>query len=139
MLMKKIDRCLELLEEIRKVLEEDATPGAKDGWVYILQLDGKACKIGRTTKLDDRIRNLGTKLPYEPELIHTIETNDIHWAERHLHRFFQNKRIRGEWFNLTEEDIAMLKKLDRLVTWDPNPEAFWPTIIHPEPGGRIDL
>jgi len=138
--MKKINKCLELLEEIRKILEEDATPGAKDGWIYILQLDKKACKIGRTTRLDERVRDLGTKLPYEPDLIHTIETNDIYWAEHHLHKFFHDKRIRGEWFNLTEEDIAMLKKLDKLVTWDPWPEAFQPTVIYLEdPGGRVDL
>ena len=138
--MKKIDKCLELLEEIRMVLEEDMTPEAKEGWIYILQLDGKACKIGRTTNLERRIKDLGIKLPYEPELLHVIQTNNIYWAESHLHSFFADKKIRGEWFNLNERDIAMLKQLDTLVTWDPWPEPFQPEIIHLDLRGQtVDL
>lgn len=33
---------------------------------------------------------------------------DAYKLEHELHELFKNKRIKGEWFNLNEEDLVLL-------------------------------
>ena len=37
--------------------------------------------------------------------------SDYTRAERSLHRYFQDKRMEGEWFSLTDVGIAFMKTL----------------------------
>ena len=80
--------------------------------VYLFRM-GNAYKIGRTRDLEKRMSELDTpKLPYEIELVYVIYLNDFETGaaiEARLHQRFRDKRLRGEWFNLSPDDIDQLK------------------------------
>lgn len=81
------------------------------GYVYLLkdiEITGY-CKIGKTTQPFHRMKAFGVQLPFETELIHVIECRNLHQTETQLHTRFADKRKRGEWFDLTTEDIEWLK------------------------------
>ena len=85
------------------------------GYVYVLQvpiMDPALYKIGRAKVLKDRIDTLGVQLPWELEVIAHVETDDYKGLEEELHLKFADKRIKGEWFRLTEEDVEWIKNLD---------------------------
>jgi hypothetical protein len=80
---------------------------ARPGYVYLLQL-GDIYKIGMSTKPRRRSRQIGAPL------IHKIAVADMEEAEAALHRRFKNKRVRGEWFRLTPEDVTWIKSIDQM-------------------------
>lgn len=73
-------------------------------------------KIGKTVKLSDRIKEY-TKLPTQPIVLHTFLTDNYDEAEKLIHERYAEQRLRGEWFALTEKDIAFIKSgdLERVV------------------------
>ncbi len=78
-------------------------------YVYISEpREDGACKIGRTEDLARRAKELGV------EFQHTIEC-DLYGeksssvVESELHKFFSEARLDGEWFDLLEADIWLLK------------------------------
>jgi hypothetical protein len=83
------------------------------GVVYLLKC-GPHYKIGKTINIDNRLSTLKIQLPYKPELIHTITTNHIHWLEKHWHTFYREKRLNGEWFELTIEDVDYFRSMKHL-------------------------
>jgi hypothetical protein len=78
------------------------------GWVYILRAETGVCKIGKTTNPKERARFFEIKLPFAVEVLHLIRCGNMHAAERMLHAYFAGKRVNGEWFNLTDDDLAFL-------------------------------
>jgi Meiotically up-regulated gene 113 len=82
----------------------------ESGCVYFLLADNGLVKIGRTKKLKERLDHFTAKLPYKLELIHTIFTDDSYGLEEYFHEKFKDKRQRGEWFKLDQEDIEEVKK-----------------------------
>lgn len=48
--------------------------------------------------------------PYNPQVILSINGKDMAMVERKLHREFKEKRIDGEWFSLSDEDIEFIKR-----------------------------
>jgi hypothetical protein len=73
---------------------------------YIIRLNNsKLIKIGRTTDIDSRIRNIKTANPFVNEVVYY--EGDI---ERYLHRCLSMFRVRGEWFDidLNEEDFKLV-------------------------------
>jgi hypothetical protein len=81
------------------------------GWIYMLQA-GNCFKIGKATKLDRRIYQLKIQLPYKVELVHAIRTDDIDHAERHWHKRFDSRRLNGEWFELTTNDVQEFRQYE---------------------------
>lgn len=84
------------------------------GCVYVLQdisVTGYY-KIGKTTAPAKRIGHFDVMLPFEVRVVHIIESKDCDALEAMLHRHFDDKNIRGEWFALSEADIAWLLKLE---------------------------
>ena len=79
------------------------------GYIYFVQDDQGRVKIGKTKKLKDRLGEY-TKLPFEPKLIHVFKSDDYHNTEIAIHKYFQEKRIRGEWFALTAQDIKSIQE-----------------------------
>lgn len=75
------------------------------GHVYLLH-GGGYFKIGKTTDLSARSQQISLQLPFEVKLIHSISTNNITETERYWHNKFKPKRLNGEWFNLSEEDVV---------------------------------
>lgn len=83
----------------------------RGGYIYILkdtEISGYY-KIGKTTQPHERMKAFGVLLPFAVELIHVIQCDNANRVEAHLHQHYASKRQRGEWFNLTDEDIAELK------------------------------
>lgn len=83
----------------------------KHGFVYLLQSVTGAYKIGFTANPKSRLRTFNVKLPFEVSYIALIETRDCAQLETDLHSMFANKRINGEWFNLSPDDVDYIKGL----------------------------
>lgn len=84
---------------------------ARPGFVYLIRSASGYYKIGRTKNPDDRIATFSVKLPFEVEYEHLIETTDMYQLEKDLHARFADRRVNGEWFDLTDDDVAYVKSL----------------------------
>jgi hypothetical protein len=64
-------------------------------------------KIGISTKqLDKRINALKTGNGSEISLIKSFETNHHRKVEKWMHNKYQSKRLVGEWFALSDDDVV---------------------------------
>lgn len=88
------------------------TPRDKSGYVYILQSSTGHYKIGRTKNPNDRLRTFNVKLPFEVEFTLLYQTPDMYIVEQVLHDRFEHRRVAGEWFALTPQDIEDIKALE---------------------------
>lgn len=88
-----------------KVFHEEGT-----GVVYFIKNNEGYTKIGKTHDLKNRLHNLKYE-SYGKDLrvIHLIESRDIDVLEKTLHKVFAHKRVKGEWFDLSDEDINIFK------------------------------
>jgi hypothetical protein len=82
---------------------------AKRGVVYLIK-GNNSYKIGRSTRFEHREHYFMTKLPFPIEVIHVINTSDNVSVERFWHNRFAPLRIRGEWFELGEIEVAEFKQ-----------------------------
>jgi len=83
-------------------------PKLKDtfGYVYLIQSTSGYCKIGSSRSVSDRARQLQCANPEPLTLIHQFPSANAQQDEFVLHTRFADKRVRNEWFALTDEDIA---------------------------------
>ncbi len=73
--------------------------------VYIIRCD-KYFKIGVTNQsIISRLTALQTGNPYPLELVFSVSVKNIEDVEKRLHEKFKHKNIRGEWFELDQEDF----------------------------------
>ena len=79
------------------------------GYVYLMK-SGKFYKIGRSSAVGRREYELSIKLPEKLKTIHMIETDDPAGIEAYWHKRFQEKRKRGEWFELGREDVNAFRR-----------------------------
>lgn len=86
----------------------------REGFVYLVRGPEGKYKIGRAVNVEDRIKAFGIKLPFDIHLEHVISSDDYRMAEEVLHERFAHRRTDGEWFNLTDEDIAEIKAIERI-------------------------
>ena len=49
------------------------------------------------------------KWPFEPEVLCVVKSGDYVACEQYFHEVFSEKNIRGEWFDLDDEDIEAVK------------------------------
>lgn len=68
-------------------------------------------KIGRSIKPKKRESTLQSEKPTIEMLFYFEATKDL---ELNLHKHFSSKRVRGEWFNLTNEDLDYIKQIGGL-------------------------
>ena len=87
----------------------------KEGFVYLIRGPKNGSeqlyKIGQTSNIQDRMRNLQTGSPTKLEIVKFIHTEDAVTIERKLHDAFSETRIRGEWFALKKGQVRAVKKL----------------------------
>lgn len=87
--------------------------------MYVAQCAGlPLTKIGCTCQPRVALRLSDVKYPGredKPYSVVSIRTNDPYGLERHLHHRFEEKRVTGEWFNLDEQDIEWMKRLDPIM------------------------
>lgn len=85
---------------------------SNEGVVYFVKNSEGLTKIGRTNELRRRMKALKNEYKdYALKLIHFIKTGDSIVLEKTLHRVFADKRAQGEWFRLTDQDLANIKSI----------------------------
>lgn len=80
------------------------------GYIYVIEGMG-IYKIGRTKSLQKRLITIANSLPFEIKVVHVIKTKDTVNAEKQLHAQYEDKRIRREWFALTDFDVEEIKQI----------------------------
>lgn len=74
------------------------------GYVYLMRGD-RWHKIGRCQNPADRLAGM-TRLPFPVSLVCTIPTDNMNALEKQLHQRYAAQRTNGEWFLLTDEQVA---------------------------------
>jgi predicted outer membrane lipoprotein len=82
------------------------------GFIYLLSDQQGHVKIGRTSQLTTRIKQLSTQPPFRLTLICAFRVIDAAFYEHDMHRQFADKRMNGEWFRLTPEDVELILTRD---------------------------
>lgn len=80
------------------------------GYVYVFENAGLR-KIGSSKKPQVRLRALRTAAP-SIEAIHHIPSLRYRELELLLHRHFADKRVVGEWFKLSDDDMDFIATID---------------------------
>lgn len=84
------------------------------GEVYLFK-SGRYYKIGKTYNTVRRGSEIRIQLPEKLDLIHSIKTDDPSGVEAYWHRRFEVKRMQGEWFNLSADDVKAFKRWRRII------------------------
>ncbi len=90
-------------------LKNRASEQAASEYVYLMK-SGRHYKIGRSNSTGRREYELAIQLPESVELIHRIRTDDGVGIEAYWHSRFSDRRLNGEWFALTTEDVRIFKR-----------------------------
>lgn len=110
-----VSLCLPVIE--KKVSNADSRKHVGEfiiGEVYLFK-SGRYYKIGKTNDTVRRGQELRVQLPEKIDLIHSIKTDDPSGVETYWHRRFESKRMQGEWFDLSAEDIKAFKRWRRIT------------------------
>tara|TARA_Y100000593_G_scaffold55043_1_gene102916 strand:+ start:19121 stop:20032 length:912 start_codon:yes stop_codon:yes gene_type:complete len=95
-------------------------------FVYVLECKGKY-KIGISASPEHRITSLQIGNPFLISLVGKIRLNNDKEAketEKALHSMFENKKIRGEWFDLEKKDLNFIRDAQQAIgTIDPSKET----------------
>ena len=83
------------------------------GWVYLIQqCNSPFYKIGQTAgDVEKRLMSLTHQNPQGLKLVHKFYCQDRRKVEKELHQMYAVLRVRGEWFELSSEDIAEIKAM----------------------------
>lgn len=94
-------------QEVQRLVERRKR--GRHGWVYVIQLDNddRFVKIGITHNVHPkpRLTAIYTGLPYGFEILGLLKTRIPRKIELEIHQKFISKKVKGEWFNLDQEDI----------------------------------
>lgn len=85
------------------------SPSDRSGYVYLIRSE-YGYKIGKTKRMKERSQLFSVKLPFEIDVIHYAWYGDYSAAEAALHRRFRDRRLGGEWFQLTASDVQSIKE-----------------------------
>lgn len=110
--LDKLNALEEKQAERERQKQERAQNRSTAGYVYFIQMTAgeRLTRIGRSATPDVRLKYI-PKLPFETTLEHLIQTDDMVQLERHFHDYYADKRVRGDWFQLSPDDIAYIKGL----------------------------
>lgn len=84
---------------------------AYDGFIYVIKAKGTDLyKIGCSNDINKRIATLETIIPFDLELIYSyrLDSKLKFKLESELHTLLQDKRHKGEWFKLNDNDIEKI-------------------------------
>jgi hypothetical protein len=90
-----------------------AFEGKGPGIIYLIERSDGLHKIGHTSDLKARFRNIKYEnRGYVLKIACTVFVESRIEAERFLHAHFGDKRVWHEWFNLTPDDVTLFKMLE---------------------------
>lgn len=98
--------------------------------VYLLLTNTSLCKIGYSSELPVRFKALKGENPgigLRVGHVIPIEGGNLEWM---LLCYFSPKRVRGEWFNLTNWDVRRIRKIKRYVSRNDLPKWLDDTHFH---------
>lgn len=82
----------------------------QNGFVYFVGRIGEI-KIGMAHNVYARVGELARGLSFLPTIHHMIHTENMKKLEAQFHKYYKDKRVYYEWFNLSESDIEYIKTL----------------------------
>lgn len=98
-------------ETASESLGANGTDSTKHGFVYLFRIgQGTNYKIGFAENVGRRLAEVQSQHPEPVELIHNIRTDDPAGIEKYWHLRFADKRIRREFFKLTQQDVKDFKR-----------------------------
>lgn len=107
-----------LLDRPPVVLQDKAEKPAA-GFVYVIYLEDSASerfyKIGMSTSFSDRFDAHQCASPFKLCVACAYFVGNARSEEAHLHAYFWSKRVRGEWFRLTDDDLVTIAARAKLV------------------------
>jgi len=105
--------CLALASSVDDGEDDGPNPiGPPVGYVYLMKM-GRYYKIGRSNAVGHRHYEVGLKMPEKVVVVHELETDDPVGIEAYWHDRFAERRLEGEWFNLSAEDVRACKRRGR--------------------------
>jgi hypothetical protein len=81
--------------------------------VYILKTGRNLYKIGKTRDLQKRLASYHTHLPILFRVVRQYPAANMEDLEASLHIVFQHKRVKGEWFQLGNDDLHICDNIAR--------------------------
>jgi len=107
---------LSIIEQNREYLNAIKDPKQKNnanifddiGYLYLLEMSGNI-KIGASKDLNTRMKMLNYLLAEDINLCYSIRLKNPFKIEKILHNKYKDKRVKGEWFRLTKDDINEIK------------------------------
>jgi hypothetical protein len=75
------------------------------GFIYLIRAENGYVKIGITRNIDNRLKTLETASPLQLELLKSKHVRNAPAIDRRLHKLYQDKRKRFEWFDLDDQEI----------------------------------
>ena len=89
------------------------------GFLYVIYMDDSAgqryFKIGFASTFTARLGAHQCASPFPLHVACAYFVGDMRSEERFLHDLFSEKRIRGEWFKLSNDDLTMISERALLV------------------------
>jgi hypothetical protein len=98
-----------LLEEA--IQAKNRQPQRQASFVYLILAENGLIKIGKSNDVYGRLKSLDTSSPLKLSLLFYIETMNADELEDALHGIYDDKRIKGEWFSLSDEDVKEIMEL----------------------------
>jgi hypothetical protein len=81
------------------------------GYIYLLFDETiEVYKIGLTKDLKNRVRGIQAQSCSRISLVKSVFTDDTFGNESRIHSMFENKRVQGEWFKLTDSEVDLVKE-----------------------------
>jgi hypothetical protein len=83
------------------------------GFVYVIgpaePVKPYRVKIGKADNVTKRLRDLQVASPFRLEILHIIQAGDPLRLEREIHSELAGFRCHGEWFELGDDPVAVVK------------------------------
>jgi hypothetical protein len=94
-------------------------PNEKPGFIYVIYLDDTAqkrfYKVGLSAVFTSRLQSHQCSSPFDVCVAMAFFVPNMRQTERILHRKFKDKCVRGEWFELSDDDLAYISTMAKLV------------------------
>ena len=117
-LAKRLDQSMTGNKAMRQVIA--SVKNDQEGYVYIIS-SNYGCKIGKSKDYDSRLRKFDVEFPFNFNVLRVYKVRDRHETESFLHNLYQDKKLNGEWFEISIDDInkideIILKNSDQIMT-----------------------